>query len=151
MSVRTVGGFTQGDVCEVLWGDKDQVPEWWDAQVIAISLENVTVKFLTSEALISDDPEVLIPVSEVESKLREQQLFTSSTQPKTSRSRVQRVVGDFGTETVLGGGSGKSPRRDQNGISLWVERATAFGELVRRVSLATSPRSGRMGGRRNGY
>ena len=98
-------------MCEVLWGDKDQVPEWWDAQVIAISLENVTVKFLTSEALISDDPEVLIPVSEVESKLREQQLFTSSTQPKTSRSRVQRVVGDFGTETVLGGEAAN--RRDE--------------------------------------
>ena len=104
MSVRTVGGFTQGDVCEVLWGDEDQVPEWWDAQVIAISLKNVTVKFLTSEALISDDPEVLmwaqmtprfsclLPVSELGSKLREQQLFTNSTQSKSSRSRGARVV-----------------------------------------------------------
>jgi hypothetical protein len=92
MSVRTVGGITQGDVCEVLWGDGDQIPEWWNAQVIAISLENVTVKFLTEEALISDDPEFLIPVSELGSKLREQQLFTSSTQSKSSRSRGARVV-----------------------------------------------------------
>jgi hypothetical protein len=107
MSVRTVGGFTQGDVCEVLWGDEDQVPEWWDAQVIAISLKNVTVKFLTSEALISDDPEVLmwaqmtprfsclLPVSEVESKLV--QGFLGPRPPLQPVRRHRHVEGERGS------------------------------------------------------